>query len=241
MKKIFYTIAAAAALVSCSETEGDGTKKVTYDESQVIKVAGVTYSDVASVETRATNGEDNPTLKEVLETGLPVTYYLGTQPSETKEAVLKLVDAKPEDSDYAKYSFNLKGTDPETPATWLGNGGHVFHAIYIPTALSTYVRGVEENQSQNDDNDYYNTLESYLCMPPNQEIQATVGYVRLPFTHRLSRVVSYVLIEPDLNTTVDTVYMENVKVLKQAIEDSSPEWMVADRVYPHFVDRKSVV
>ncbi len=235
MKKILYTIAAAVALVSCSETTGDGTKGVTYDESQVIKVAGVTYCDVASVETRATNGEDNETLKEVLMEGLPITYYLGTKPAETQEAVLKLVEAKPADSDYAKYSFNLKGT--ENPATWLGNGGHVFHGIYIPTSLSTYVRGMEENQSQNDENDYYNTLESYLCMPPNHEIQATVGYVRLPFTHRLSRVVSYVLIEPDLNTTVDTVYMENVQVLKQAIENSSPEWMVADRVYPHFVGK----
>lgn len=222
----------ATAMMSCSETDGGGNSTVVYDESQVIKVGGVTRGDLVSVETtRAVKGEEDATLKEVLTEGLPVTYYLDGKADDTRTATLKLESDKTAANDSTYYSFNLTGTT--TPATWLGNGGHVFHGIYIPGALLRANVGTEEDQSNKED--YYGALESYLCMPPNHQIQATVSYVRLPFTHRLARVVGYVLIDPELNTAIDTVYMENVQVLNYANPDSNPVWKTARKVYPHFI------
>lgn len=223
---------AALMMVSCSETEGGSEKKVAYDESQVIKVGGVNCGDVVSVETRAIKGEENATLKEVLLTGLDITYYLASDADNKKEAVLTLL---PEDKqvtgDSTKYTFYLKNT--ETPATWLGNGGHVFHGFSIPVGLASGIDDKEQDQS--DEQGLYGTLESYLCMPPDHQIQATVAYVRLPFTHRLARVVGRVLIDPDLKgATVQDIYMENVKVLKSANPDTHPTWTTARKVIPHY-------
>ncbi len=222
----------ALTMVSCSETEGGSEKKVAYDESQVIKVGGVNCGDVVSVETRAIKGEDNPTLKEVLLNGLDITYYLASEADNKKEAVLTLLpDDKQMKGDSTKYTFYLKNT--ETPATWLGNGGHVFHGFSIPTGLANNIDSLEQDQS--DEQGLYGTLESYLCMPPDHQIQATVAYVRLPFTHRLARVVGRVLIDPDLKgATVKDIYMENVKVLKSANTDTGPKWTTARKVIPHY-------
>ncbi len=219
---------AALTVVSCSETEGDSGKKVAYDESQVIKVGGVTSGDVVSVETRGTKGEENETLRNVLLDGLDITYYLASNPDEKKEAELKLLpDNQQVEGDSTKYTFYLKGT--QTPATWLGNGGHVFHGFSIPTGLTNHIDDREQDQS---DEDIYSNLESYLCMPPNHQIQATVAYVRLPFTHRLAKVVGVVLVDPDLKTEVSDIYMENVKVLDSANIDKGPTWTTARKVIP---------
>ncbi len=241
MRKIhlLYYMMAALTMVSCSETEGGSEKKVAYDESQVIKVGGVNCGDVVSVETRAIKGEENETLKEVLLNGLDITYYLASDADNKKEAVLKLLpESLQVTKDSTKYTFNIKETDEETgavtetPATWLGNGGHVFHGFSIPVGLANNIDDQEQDQS--DEKGLYGTLESYLCMPPDHQIQATVAYVRLPFTHRLARVVGRVLIDPDLNATVKDIYMENVKVLKSANTDTGPKWTTARKVIPHY-------
>lgn len=225
---------AALTMVSCSETEGGSEKKVAYDESQVIKVGGVNCGDVVSVETRAIKGEENKTLKEVLLTGLDITYYLASDADNKKEARLTLLpDEQQVTGDSTKYTFYLKNT--ETPATWLGNGGHVFHGFSIPVGLANNIDDQEQDQSDENVNDLYGTLESYLCMPPDHQIQATVAYVRLPFTHRLAKVVGRVLIDPDLKgATVQDIYMENVKVLKSANTDTGPQWTTARKVIPHY-------
>ena len=234
MRKIhlLYYMMAALTMVSCSETEGGSEKKVAYDESQVIKVGGVNCGDVVSVETRAIKGEENKTLKEVLLNGLDITYYLASDADNKKEARLTLLpDEQQVKGDSTKYTFYLKGT--ETPATWLGNGGHVFHGFSIPVGLANNIDDQEQDQS--DEKGLYGTLESYLCMPPDHQIQATVAYVRLPFTHRLARVVGRVLIDPDLKgATVQDIYMENVKVLKSANTDTGPKWTTARKVIPHY-------
>ena len=236
MRKIhlLYYMMAALMMVSCSETEGGSEKKVAYDESQVIKVGGVNCGDVVSVETRAIKGEENKTLKEVLLTGLDITYYLASDADNKKEARLTLLpDDQQVMGDSTKYTFYLKGT--ETPATWLGNGGHVFHGFSIPVGLAPDIDDKVQDQSDENVNDLYGTLESYLCMPPDHQIQATVAYVRLPFTHRLARVVGRVLIDPDLKgATVQDIYMENVKVLKSANTDTGPQWTTARKVIPHY-------
>ena len=242
MRKIhlLYYMMAALTMVSCSETEGGSEKKVAYDESQVIKVGGVNCGDVVSVETRAIKGEENKTLKEVLLNGLDITYYLASDADNKKEARLTLLpDEQQVKGDSTKYTFNIQekneatGTVTETPATWLGNGGHVFHGFSIPVGLANNIDDQEQDQS--DEKGLYGTLESYLCMPPDHQIQATVAYVRLPFTHRLARVVGRVLIDPDLKgATVKDIYMENVKVLKSANTDTGPQWTTARKVIPHY-------
>ena len=109
----------------------------------------------------------------------------------------------------------------------------MFHGFSIPVGLANNIDDQEQDQS--DEKGLYGTLESYLCMPPDHQIQATVAYVRLPFTHRLARVVGRVLIDPDLKgATVQDIYMENVKVLKSANTDTGPQWTTARKVIPHY-------
>ncbi len=226
---------AACAFASCSESNsGVESSQVAYDESQVIKVGSVTCGDEVSTSvTRSVKAEEDATLKDALKDGLDITYYRASDASTKKTAVLKLEADKTQEGDSTYYSFNIKGT--ETPATWLGNGGHVFHGFYIPTGLANNVD--EHECDQSDEQDYYGVLDSYLCMPPDHQIQATVGYVRLPFTHRLARVVGHVLIDPELNTELSNIYMENVKVLNYVYDDISPQWTTARKILPHLIGK----
>ena len=142
--------------------------------------------------------------------------------------------------DSTKYSFNYKdenGQESQKPAQWKGNAGHVFHGFYIPEGISNGEIGNQsksEISNEQNSESYYDKLWRYLSMPPNHEIMATVGYVRLPFRHRLSRVLAYVLIDPDLKTSIkdDIISFENVKVLEK-VEGTTPKWTTARKVVPH--------
>lgn len=133
------------------------------------------------------------------------------------------------DTGWAIYSFTYKTTEnghqSGTPAVWYGNGAHHFEGMYVPdnirygsgvigsgrTELSsvnnTSAKDIITNQSaitttttgvvQN-----YTFLERYLAMPANTKISATVGRVKLPFYHRLARVLAYVLIDPEMGSNV---------------------------------------
>lgn len=249
-KRILYMAMMAAAFASCQ----DNTIETEYphDASLDIKVGSIDCgsADAVVVEnitksatTRASQkAEEVEWLKVPLRNGIDVSYYLRSDENKnTSTAVLKLLPETDQVAgDSTKYSFNYKnenGQVTQKPAQWKGNAGHVFHGFYIPEGISNGEIGNQsKSEISNEPNaeSYYDKLWRYLSMPPNHEIMATVGYVRLPFRHRLSRVLAYVLIDPDLNTSIkdDIISFENVKVLEK-VEGTTPKWTTARKVVPH--------
>ena len=249
-KRILYMAMMAAAFASCQ----DNTIETEYphDASLDIKVGSIDCgsADAVVVEnitksatTRASQkAEDVEWLKDPLLKGIDVSYYLRSDENKnTSTAVLKLLPETDQVAgDSTKYSFNYKdenGQETTKPAQWKGNAGHVFHGFYIPEGISNGEIGNQsESEISNEPNaeSYYDKLWRYLSMPPNHEIMATVGYVRLPFRHRLSRVLAYVLIDPDLKTSIkdSIISFENVKVLEK-VEGTTPQWTTARKVVPH--------
>ena len=249
-KRILYMAMMAAAFTSCQ----DNTTETEYphDASLDIKVGSIDCgsADAVVVEnitksatTRASQkAEEVEWLKDPLLKGIDVSYYLRSDENKnTSTAVLKLLPETDQVAgDSTKYSFNYKdenGQETPKPAQWKGNAGHVFHGFYIPEGISN---GDISNQSESEISNelnaesYYDKLWRYLSMPPNHEIMATVGYVRLPFRHRLSRVLAYVLIDPDLKTSIkdNIISFENVKVLQKVV-GTTPKWTTARKVVPH--------
>ena len=249
-KRILYMAMMAAAFTSCQ----DNTTETEYphDASLDIKVGSIDCgsADAVVVEnitksatTRASQkAEEVEWLKVPLRNGIDVRYYLRSDKDKnTSTAVLKLLPETDQVAgDSTKYSFNYKnenGQETTKPAQWKGNAGHVFHGFYIPEGISNGEIGNQsksEISNEQNSESYYDKLWRYLSMPPNHEIMATVGYVRLPFRHRLSRVLAYVLIDPDLKTSIkhDIISFENVKVLEK-VEGTTPRWTTARKVVPH--------
>lgn len=249
-KRILYMAMMAAAFASCQ----DNTTETEYphDASLDIKVGSIDCgsADAVVVEnitksatTRASQkAEEVEWLKVPLRNGIDVRYYLRSDENKnTSTAVLKLLPETDQVAgDSTKYSFNYKdenGQETSKPAQWKGNAGHVFHGFYIPDEISNGdISNQSESKISNEPNAelYYDKLWRYLSMPPNHEIMATVGYVRLPFRHRLSRVLAYVLIDPDLKTAIkdNIISFENVKVLEK-VEGTTPKWTTARKVVPH--------
>ena len=249
-KRILYMAMMAAAFTSCQ----DNTTETEYphDASLDIKVGSIDCgsADAVVVEnitksatTRASHkAEEVEWLKDPLLKGIDVSYYLRSDENKnTSTAVLKLLPETDQVAgDSTKYSFNYKdenGQETPKPAQWKGNAGHVFHGFYIPEGISNGEIGNQsksEISNEQNSESYYDKLWRYLSMPPNHEIMATVGYVRLPFRHRLSRVLAYVLIDPDLKTSIkdNIISFENVKVLQKVV-GTTPKWTTARKVVPH--------
>ncbi len=231
---LLYAIMATMTVVACSDQGIDVTDPT--DVSNVINVGGVNASDIidAEVVTRAgTKAEDIAWLAPALKNGIDVTYYLASKPADTRTAILKLEEEKVNGSDSTYYSFNYKGTT--TPAVWLGNGGHMFHGFHIPEELTSPES--ETALADQSDSTNYTNLIHYLCMPPNQQIQATVSYVRLPFRHRLSRVITYVLIDPLLDAEINNIAFDNVKILS-SVSGTTPKWTTARKTTPHNLGKR---
>ena len=257
-KRILYMAMMAAAFASCQ----DNTIETEYphDASLDIKVGSIDCgsADAVVVEnitksatTRTSQkAEDVEWLKVPLRNGIDVSYYLRSDENKnTSTAVLKLLPESDQVAgDSTKYSFNYKnenGQETQKPAQWKGNAGHVFHGFYIPDDISNGdISNQSESEISNEPNaeSYYDKLWRYLSMPPNHEIMATVGYVRLPFRHRLSRVLAYVLIDPDLKTSIkdSIISFENVKVLEK-VEGTTPRWKTARKVVPHSMGKSGSV
>lgn len=133
-------------------------------------------------------------------------------------------------SGFAEYTFNYRnedGTESQTPAVWYDNGKHFFEGVHVPYRLR-YVNSPSELENDNrtvhdktglaavhdlttdqhddkatgTDNDLgnYTLLAHYLGMPANTQLSATVARIKLPFRHRLCRVLAYILIDPALKT-----------------------------------------
>ncbi len=127
---------------------------------------------------------------------------------------------------YAEYSFlyrnNTTGDPTSDPAIWYGNGAHFFEGLYIPEKIQynvnesktvTDVYGANGtapylNSDQHDDTatgeniGNYTLLSHYLGMPSNYTLNATVARIKLPFRHRLARVLAYILIDPEMGSGV---------------------------------------
>lgn len=207
-------------------------------------------------------------LVQPLKNGLDITYGLyDATPNHEDVAILKLSDSDGKggnnydtDGGNAVYTFKYRedrraevgdGND----AIWYNNGQHYFQGVHVPDRIR-YTENISEVEGQgkapgltteqfNDKADgtdadlgNYTLLSHYLGMPANYRLTATVERIKLPFRHRLARVVAFVLIDPDMNTTLkgykkdaqgNTVDKEdpnttsirfcNVKVL-QAVKDS---------------------
>lgn len=133
-------------------------------------------------------------------------------------------------SGYAIYSFNYRsdtGAETDDHARWYDNGYHFFEGVHVPNRLR-YKANLDElavdNRTLWDDEQLaavinlttdqhddahtgtdnqlgnYTLLEHYLGMPANTRIAATVARIKLPFRHRMARVLAYILIDPALKT-----------------------------------------
>lgn len=132
---------------------------------------------------------------------------------------------------YAEYTFLYRndenGSETTDPALWYDNGQHYFEGLHVPNRIR-YTNNPDELATDNrqingttvaavrdittdqhnatdtgTDNDLgnYTLLSHYLGMPASTHISATVSRIKLPFQHRLARVLVYVLIDPSLGTT----------------------------------------
>lgn len=128
------------------------------------------------------------------------------------------------DSKWAIYSFKYRDPADGDNAVWYGNGAHFFEGVYVPNEIR-YGQGVDDASrgekgsvnsisAQNILTDQhiagesdgvtgnYTLLERYLGMPANTRRSATVARIKLPFSHRLARVLAYVLIDPTMGSDV---------------------------------------
>lgn len=237
------------------------------------------------------DGDKVPWLVGPLEKGLDVTYGWSQDPATTERvAVLKLLknadgsikyvtdtdEATGETTSLADYSFLYRdetdGHETDLPGLWCGNGAHYFEGIYVPQRikesdankpadLTTDQHGDKSESADDHDSGNYTLLEHYLAMPPNCQINATVGRIKLPLRHRLARVLAYILIDPLMegdvtikgytkaadgkeDATTSDIRFCNVGVLSgvKDVYDASkqhhtyiPQWTKVRKAVPHFV------
>lgn len=201
------------------------------DSNDVIHVGGLSTDEmvVRQAMTRAigaeeTNAEEIDWLVAPLKSGLDITYgNLNNGVEQNKHvAILKLLtdsDGSIMYSQYeengkvqklAEYSFLYKTTEgsgtnavtQNAPAKWYDNGPHFFEGVYVPTELRNSNTTKPKDLTTDQSGDNYVYLSRYLAMPANHHISATISRIKLPFKHRLSRVLAYVLIDPAMGADV---------------------------------------
>lgn len=189
------------------------------------------------------------------------------------------------ESKWASYSFKYRVSEGEGDiAWWHGNGAHYFEGQYVPQQLrygagtgdassntttvnTTKAPGLHSNQtnklSAGITTGNYELLRQYLGMPASTRLSATVARIKLPFRHRLCRVLAYVLIDPSFGDGVTLEgYMKSDAEKSSKIDDPettelhfsyvdvlagvkdekdgtghhtlTPQWMTARKVIPHF-------
>lgn len=244
---------------------------------KVINVGGVERGEM-SIETKAVSQDADKVdwLIHPLEAGLDIVYGLDGYTGEAAHqdvAILKLTDPT---TDPATYSFKYREDRTETvgasnQAIWYNNGFHYFQGVYVPGRIR-YTSDIEEVETTAprltiDQHDgtatgeesalgNYTLLSHYLGMPANYRLTATIERIKLPFRHRLARVVAFVLIDPELNTTLKgydpvdgvddptttSLRFCNVNVLQGVYDVGganehhvlTPKWTTARKVVPHF-------
>lgn len=244
---------------------------------KVINVGGVERGEM-SIETKAVSQDADKVdwLIQPLAAGLDIVYGLDGYTGEAAHqdvAILKLTDLTTEP---ATYTFKYREDRTETvgasnQAIWYNNGFHYFQGVYVPGRIR-YTSDIEEVETTAprltiDQHDgtatgeesalgNYTLLSHYLGMPANYRLTATIERIKLPFRHRLARVVAFVLIDPELNTTLKgynpvdgvddptttSLRFCNVNVLQGVYDVGganehhvlTPKWTTARKVVPHF-------
>lgn len=288
--------AAIFGVTSCSDydvLEAEGGA----GQSDIINVSGIDLDDDMQILSRAVKQDADKVdwLVAPLTQGLDITYgnfTVNAQNQEVKQnqdvAILKLLSTATTPATYEfKYRADRSATVGSTnEAIWYGNGSHFFEGVHVPERIryTSDINAVETSgkapgltSDQHDDaapvdNEAglgnYTLLAHYLGMPANTRITATVSRIKLPFRHRLARVVAFVLIDPILNThlkgytatvkdaegnitsqddpNTTSFRFNNVHVL-QGVKDEvgadghhtlTPQWKKARKVIPHFEGEK---
>ena len=212
-------------LTACSEALPPEIDPGEAQQGQAIKVGGVVMPGLSvQVETKAleeTPAEQVSWLKTPLSEGLDVFYGLReSYHTSKKNAKLKWGES----GGTGEYTFHYAGTT--NPAQWLGNGSHLFRGVYVPSAVRATAgdtppakrpwvkdqspEAAEENTATTN----YDHLNHYLAMRANLQIAATLGRIQLPYSHRLARVLTIVLIDPELSKEEGkTVTLEGYKLI----------------------------
>lgn len=291
MKRILYIIYILLAVTACTDHEWEEGGSDTASNKIVVGVTtsplDITVSEAPTRAKQVRDAEEIEWLIPPLKAGLDITYgKVSDDPDKRNErvAILKLLPAaegstdkylKDPDTGWAKYSFKYK--DNGKDAIWYDNGEHYFEGMFVPDNLrygpeagtdrgelisvnTTSAPNITTDQS-NETN--YLNLAHYLAMPANTKIHATIGRVKLPFYHRLSRVIAYILIDPDMspdpthpvtlkgykkdaqgndNPSTTSLRFCNVEVLT-GVHDTknaqdyhvlTPRWNSIRKVIPHF-------
>lgn len=180
-----------------------------------------------------------------LKTGIDVKYGLLDSDSEgnpiqrnKRTATLKLDNGYNfGQTDPARYTFIYNMPSEQEvhgkPAEWYGNGMHFFEGAFVPTELNS----ADLSTDQSDDNNTnYTSLTRLLGVPVGCSISATIERIRIPFQHRLSRVIAYVLLDQsmrDQNVTISEISFSRVNVLQSVDANGHPVWVEARKVKPH--------
>ena len=232
-------------MAACSNVE----KIEPLADDTVIHVGGVSTGMMVTKAAPAATGtaaETLPWLREGLAAGMDISYHTKT---DSRNARLKLeLDAEGDVATsnggitlYSLKAYDNDGNLTDVPAKWLGNGAHTFQGVYVPD-------GLREQKAAQD----YTDLIHYTAVPPQADIQATVGLITIPLQHRLARVVAYVLIDPDMNSKLkgyDTPDHDaaatrlrfcNVKRLDYVTSDGHPVWKEERKCIPHFLGEETV-
>lgn len=267
----------ALLLTACSEALPPEIDPGEAQPGQAIQVGGVVMPGLSvQVETKAakeTPAEEVAWLKTPLTEGLDVFYGLREKFHEKTENAKLRWKGSEGTGGTGEYTFYKAGT--ETPAQWLGNGSHLFRGVYVPSAVRAvgetapadrpWVKDQSpEATTENPTTTNYDHLNHYLAMRANLQIAATLGRIQLPYHHRLARVLTVVLIDPELsieegqrvtlrgynaggkdNPQSTWIRMDRVDVLdyvssspaaraEGAVTMWYPQWTTARNVIPHF-------
>ena len=229
---------------------------------------------------RRTDAENISWLVAPLKQGLDITYgnVKNGEHQNSRVAILKLLT----DGDNIKYSEDpvthekvaeysflyrddSSGDPTDTPAIWYDNGAHFFEGLHVPQAISysgesPTITNLSSDQHSDAEGGNYTLLERYLSMPAGFTLNATVARIKLPFHHRLSRVLAYILIDPSMgddvkidgytvndDPTTSKIRFCNVQVLtgvKDSYNESTqhhtftPQWNKVRKAIPHFVGER---
>lgn len=227
-------------LTACSEALPPEIDPGEAQPGQAIKVGGVVMPGLSvQVETKAqteTAAEEVTWLKTPLAAGLDVFYGLReTFLTEKKNAKLKWVES----GGTGEYTFCYAGT--KDAAQWLGNGSHLFRGVYVPSAVRAtgdtppakrpWVKDQSpEAAAGSTETTNYDHLNHYLAMRANLQIAATLGRIQLPYSHRLARVLTVVLIDPELSKEEGQRVTLKGYELKDGKDDPTTTSIKMDRV-----------
>lgn len=267
----------ALLLTACSEALPPEIDPGEAQPGQAIQVGGVVMPGLSvQVETKAqteTAAEQVPWLKTPLKEGLDVFYGLREKfHDNTRNAKLRW---KESEGTGGTGEYTFYDVETQNPAQWLGNGSHLFRGVYVPSAVRAtgetpptdrlWVKDQSpEATTENPTTTNYDHLNHYLAMRANLQIAATLGRIQLPYHHRLARVLTVVLIDPELsleegkrvtlrgynaggkdNPQSTWIRMDRVDVLdyvssspaaraEGAVTMWYPRWTTARNVTPHF-------